>query len=149
MATYQIGQVSERLGLSNDTLRYYEKIGLLPRVSRNLSGLRAYNDKDISSLYFIQRAQKMNFTLAEISELMRMREAPQTARPKVRGLTRRKLNEIETYLADLKALRDELRLLLNVCARSKDTCPIIEDFGKEGSFSKHQGNRQLRPKKRQ
>lgn len=132
MASYQIGEVSERLGLSVDTLRYYEKIGLLPRVPRNASGLRAYNDKDISRLQFVQRAQKMNFTLAEIGQLLKMREGPQKARPKVRELARRKLEQIEMYLGDLKTLHKELQLLLSLCSSGTDGCPIIERID-EGS----------------
>ena len=149
MAVYQIGTVSERLGLTMDTLRYYEKIGLLPRVPRNASGLRVYNDKDISRLQFIQRARKMNFTLVEIGELLKVRESPRKARSKARDITRQKLNEIEVRFADLKALRRELRLLLNLCRKSKGACPIIEDFGKSDSFSKHQGNQRATTGKRQ
>ncbi|MFQ5546212.1 MAG: heavy metal-responsive transcriptional regulator [Acidiferrobacterales bacterium] len=130
MAAYRIGEISDRLGLSVDTLRYYEKISLLPRVARNVSGLRVYNNKDISRLQFIQRAQKMDFTLAEIGQLLKMREAPQKARTKARKLTQQKLAEIETCLTDLKALRDELRLLLSRCAISMDGCPIIEEIDK-------------------
>ena len=130
MAAYRIGEISDRLDLSVDTLRYYEKISLLPRVARNVSGLRAYNDKDVSRLEFIQRAQKMNFTLAEIGQLLKMREGSQKARTKARKLTQQKLAEIETCLTDLKALRDELRLLLSRCAISMDGCPIIEEIDK-------------------
>lgn len=75
--TYKIGEVSGLLELSADTLRYYEKIKLLPKVSRNASGVREYDDKDISRLKFIQRAQKMNFSLKEINGLLQMRENPQ------------------------------------------------------------------------
>jgi len=80
MSEYRISQVTDALGLSADTLRYYEKIGLLPRVSRAGSGARRYNDEDLSRLRFIQRSQKMNFSLAEIAVLLQMRAAPQRAR---------------------------------------------------------------------
>ena len=133
MAAYRIGTISGRLGLSVDTLRYYERISLIPRVPRNASGLRTYDDRDIARLEFIQRAQKMNFSLAEIGGLLKMRERPQKARPKVRELTQRKLDETETYLADLKTLRNELQLLLNLCSSSADGCPIIEDIDKGNS----------------
>jgi hypothetical protein len=62
-----------------------------------------------------------------------MREGPQKARSKVRELTRRKLEEIEAHLADLKTLRDELQLLLNLCAQSKGACPIIEEIDRGNS----------------
>ena len=123
---HRIGSVSRRLGLSIDTLRYYEKIGLLPKVARDGSGLRLYSDKDISRLRFIQRAQKMDFSLAEIAEMLRMRESPRRARREVRELTQRKLSAVEARIEDLRVLRDELRLLLNLCAGSKRGCPIIE-----------------------
>ena len=55
--SYRIGDVSKSLGLSVDTLRYYEKIGLLPRIHRTAAGIRSYSDKDISRLNFVRRAQ--------------------------------------------------------------------------------------------
>ncbi len=64
---YQIGEVTRRLNISADTLRYYEKIHLLPPIARNASGLRSYCDKDLSRLKFIKRAQRMGFSLEEIS----------------------------------------------------------------------------------
>ena len=84
--TYKIGEVTKQLGFSADTLRYYEKIKLLPKVGRNSSGIREYDDKDISCLKFIQRAQKMNFSLREINDLLQMRENPQKVENEVRHL---------------------------------------------------------------
>jgi DNA-binding transcriptional MerR regulator len=124
--TYKIGEITKRLGLSADTLRYYEKIKLLPKVSRNESGVREYDDKDISRLKFIQRAQKMNFSLSEISDLLKMREDPQKVRDEVRLLTADKLLEVDEHLQSLTTLRNELQLLLNLCQGSEDGCPIIE-----------------------
>lgn len=126
MSNYRIGDVVKLLALSADTLRYYEKISLLPPVNRNASGIRIYCDKDISRLKFIQRAQKMNFSLAEIGELLKMREDPQHARDDIRQLTAKKLSEVETHLEELSSLRSELQLLLNLCRGSEDGCPIIE-----------------------
>ncbi len=125
---YPIGETAEKLGLSADTLRYYEKIGLLPKVGRNTGGIRLYNDKDLSRLRFVQRAQKMDFTLAEIGALLKMRDSPQTARKAVRDLTARKLAETETHLGELKTLRDELRLLLNLCNGSRKGCGILKEM---------------------
>ncbi len=131
MANYRIGDVTKQLGLSADTLRYYEKIKLLPRVARTESGIRMYDDKDISRLKFIQRAQRMNFSLAEIADLLSMRTDPQHARDDVRQLTADKLNDIEAQLNDLKILRNELTLLLNLCRGSEDGCPIIESINND------------------
>lgn len=119
------------LAISADTLRYYEKIRLMPKVQRNNGGVRFYSDKDLSRLRFIKRAQKMGFSLDEITQLLRFRENPQKARPKVRELAHNKLNEIEHHLAELTILRDELRLLTNLCGASIEGCPILESFDKE------------------
>jgi len=123
---YQIGEIGNLLDLSADTLRYYEKIGLLTDVQRTPANTRFYSNKDVSRLRFIQRAQKMNFSLAEIKDLLTMREDPQHSRREVRELTHRKLQEIETHLQDLTTLRNELTLLVNLCAGSEGGCPIIE-----------------------
>ena len=134
MGMYRIGKISKTLGLSVDTLRYYEKIGLLPRVGRNPSGLRVYDDRDVSRLKFIQRAQIMNFTLAEIGALLKLRENPVHAASNVRDLTQRKLGEIDAHLSSLQILRSELQLLINLCNGRDQSCPIIdgiEEHGKE------------------
>lgn len=125
---YKIGEVTKRTSLTADTLRYYEKFGLLTTISRDASGQRQYNDKDISRLNFIKRAQRMNFKLEEIKQLLVMRENPQHAKDSVRQLTAEKLKNIETQLTDLGTLRNELRLLLNLCRGSENGCPIIEDM---------------------
>lgn len=126
MKSYRIGDVVKLLGISADTLRYYEKIDLLPAISRTESGIRVYVDRDLSRLRFIRRAQKMQFSLKEIAELLNMREDPQHARDDVRILTRNKLAEVVEHLDDLEFLRKELQLLLNLCIASEDGCPIIE-----------------------
>lgn len=130
---YRIGGLARLLGLSADTLRYYEKLGLLPRVGRNGAGLREFGERDVFRLRFIQRAQKMGFSLAEIAHLLVMRENPQQARDEIRTLTSDKLHEVELRLKDLTLLRDELRLLLNLCRGAKDGCPIIETIDQPGS----------------
>ena len=132
MGMYRIGAISKSLGLSVDTLRYYEKIGLLPHVGRNPSGLRIYDDKDVSRLKFIQRAQMMNFTLAEIGALLKLRENPVHAASNVRDLTQRKLADIDARLSSLQTLRSELQLLINLCNGSDQSCPIIDGIEEHG-----------------
>ena len=127
-ASYKIGDVTQRLGISADTLRYYEKIGLLPPIYRAASGIRAYAERDLSRLRFIQRAKSMNFSLQEIGQLLEMREDPQHARDDVRKLTHRKLNEVEDHMQELGTLRKELTLLINLCQGVEAGCPIIDDL---------------------
>jgi len=141
VVSYPIGEVARLLTISVDTLRYYESIGLLPKIRRAESGVRRYQDKDISRLKFIKRAQQMNFTLAEIGDLLKMREAPQYARAEVRQLTANKLKEVEQRLTELDTLRKELALLVNLCTAAEQGCPIIEGI-EEGDS----GDKAERPK---
>lgn len=133
MKEYRIGDVAKLLGISVDTLRYYEKIHLLNNVLRTDSGIRIYSDKHLSQIKFIIRAQRINFSLSEIADLLQMRENPQHARTEVRQLTRAKLVDVESHLADLTILKNELTLLINLCTGNEDGCPIIENIDKDKS----------------
>jgi DNA-binding transcriptional MerR regulator len=129
--TYKISDVVEQTELSADTLRYYEKIGLLKNISRAPSGVRLYSDQDLSRLRFIQRAKTMNFSLDEIAKLLQMRENPGRAKKSVRQLTQDKLVEVEAHLKTLSTLQKELTLLVNLCMGSKQGCPIIDDINRK------------------
>lgn len=128
MTLYRIGDVTKQFNVTADTLRYYEKIGLFPNVSRTAAGVRQYDDSDLSRLRFIKRAQYMNFSLDEIKDLLEMRTAPQTAKDSIRQLTALKLSAIEEQVNELTTLKNELTLLLNLCRGSAEGCPIIEDL---------------------
>jgi len=129
--TYKISEVSKHTGISADTLRYYEKAGLVKNIRRTAAGVRLYNDGDLSRLRFILRAKTMNFTLDEISRLLQMRENPARAKKSVRQLTQNKLNEVEQHLKTLGTLRKELTLLVNLCTGSEDGCPIIDGIDRK------------------
>lgn len=111
-----IGQVSKRTGLTADTLRYYEKIGLLQNVQRSGRGIRLYTERDIGSLEFVKRAQKMNFSLAEIAELLTLRNNPAEADAGVRKLAHDKLAAIELQLDAINHLRQELNSMVQTAA---------------------------------
>ena len=120
-----IGETSATTGLSLDTLRYYERIGLLARVARNAGGQRRYTSDDISRLRFIRRAQAMDFSLEEIAQLLALRDLDGDVRADVRGLAVNKLAAIESRIEVLSALRDELAGLIAACRASERDCPII------------------------
>jgi DNA-binding transcriptional MerR regulator len=126
MTAYRRCEVARRLGMSADTLRYYEKIGLLPRVARNGSGVRRYARADLARQKFIQRARLMNFSLDEIKNLLQFRSDPSDSKAQVRELTRRKLDDIGARVDALQALRQELDLLMDSCTDAGKSCPIID-----------------------
>jgi DNA-binding transcriptional MerR regulator len=128
---YSIGQLHRVSGVSSDTLRYYERIGLLPSIARNSGGQRRYSERDLARLRFIRRAQTMNFTLDEISDLLALRDAPGDVRADVRQLTEQKLEQIEHRIASLVELRDELSGLVEACRKSEGCCPIINRMNED------------------
>jgi len=129
MKALSIAQASMHTGLSTDTLRYYEKIGLIGPVPRTASGQRRYGERELSQLQFILRARSMQFSLEEIGQLLELRRQPLQARKEVRQLTRQKLEQIEQTLKTLHTLHDELSLLLKLCPGEGDgPCPIMEQM---------------------
>jgi DNA-binding transcriptional MerR regulator len=128
-----IGDTAQKTSLSVDTLRYYEKIGLLPRIARDSGGRRRYDGDDLSRLRFIQRAQRCDFSLDEIRQLLEFRGCRDAGRPAVAQLTEHKLADIQHRLADLEQLQNELQQLLHLCQGSDQGCPIIEGLDRSTS----------------
>ena len=120
-----IAGAAEQTGLSPDTLRYYERIGLLGPVGRNAGGQRRYSGADIARLRFVRRAQAMNFSLEEIGQLLVLRDQGGDVRADVRAMTETKLAAIEQRIEMLSRLRDELEDLVGECRTSSSGCPII------------------------
>lgn len=123
---YSIGEAARMADASADTLRYYEKIGLLPAPLRTTGGRRAYRDANIARLRFARRAQNIGFTLNEIKQLLKLREQPQRCSRAVRALAERKCQAIHAQIAALEQMRAELALLLNLCRGDTDECPILD-----------------------
>ena len=125
---HSIGQVAEYFDVSAHTLRYYEKIGLLPPVSKNTSGRRVYNQDDIERLHFIKRAQRMHFSLKEIGELIDFDKNVLAEKSQVQALVIEKLESIEENLRELNLLKSDLTAMLSACLSSQNNecCPIIK-----------------------
>lgn len=130
MNALSIGGACEQLGIPADTLRYYERIKLIPRIARDAGGRRRLSLADLERLRFVQRAQAMDFSLAEIRQLLQLRERPGNARAAALRMAAGKLAAIEQRLATLKHLRNELALLTNLCTQATKGCPILEGLAK-------------------
>lgn len=124
--TLRIREAAQTVGLSADTLRYYEKISLVPRPARAVGGQRSYNEKDLARLRFVTRAQALGFTLEEIRQLLRFRENPARCSKSVRALAQRKCEVLSAQQLGIEQMQRELKLLLNLCSGTSDHCPILE-----------------------
>ena len=129
----RIGNAAATVGITPDTLRYYEKIGLVPRPARNAGGRRVYLDKDLARLRFVKRAQALGFSLHDIGRLLRLRENPVKCSKAVRALAQQKRDALLVQLREIQRMQRELALLLNLCTGAKDHCPILDELGKDTS----------------
>jgi MerR family transcriptional regulator, copper efflux regulator len=124
----QSGEVAAAAGVNIQTLRYYERRGLLPKPRRRDSGYREYDTETVQLVRFIKRAQELGFTLSEVAELVQLRKIDPRRTSKVRALAMAKLEDIEQKMQRLGAMRQALLALVEECAceGKAPACPIIE-----------------------
>lgn len=125
MTEFTIGRLADEAGVNVETIRYYQRRGLMLEPEKPINGQRRYPPAAIKRVRFIKRAQMLGFTLDEIGSLLELDEAHACA--ETRGLAAHKLQVIESKLTDLKAMRKALSALLSQCdtGATKGSCPII------------------------
>lgn len=107
----QIGELAERLGVTTKAIRFYESTGLLPAPSRAPSGYRLYQEADAERLVFIKTAQRVGLSLAEIREIIALRDRGEVPCDYVAEILRRQVTDLDTRIRELRALRNELKQL--------------------------------------
>jgi MerR family copper efflux transcriptional regulator len=130
METLTIGKLAERAGVNLETVRYYEREGLMPPPPRKLSGHRAYPSRAVTRLRFIKRAKNLGFSLAEIKDLLDLRRDPNHPCLDVVQQIDSKAAQIEERIAHLKAIRRALLRMKHSCngACPVSECPILESL---------------------
>jgi Cu(I)-responsive transcriptional regulator len=122
-----ISQTARAAGVNTQTLRYYERRGLLPKPSRRGSGYREYSPDAVRMVRFIKRAQALGFSLDEIEQLARLRGVRRSERHRVRAIAGRKIADIDRKIAHLQSMREALTTLVRSChGGGAAACPIIE-----------------------
>ena len=127
----KIGELAEASRVGIETIRYYERRGLMPKTARTASGYRMYDEEAIQRLAFIRRAQNLGFSLDEIAKLLSLQDGGSKA--EVRELALSKLTMIEEKLSDLQRMQDILTELVGRCSGrgSVAGCPILEALDHE------------------
>lgn len=125
MSAMTIGRLANEAGVNVETIRYYQRRGLMPEPDKPDSGHRRYADDDVKRVRFIKRAQVLGFTLEEIGSLLDLDQAHACA--ETRDLATHKLAVSEKKLVDLRAMRKALTSLLRQCdtGAAAGSCPII------------------------
>lgn len=123
-----IGELAKACGVGVETIRYYERRGLIPDPRPGKKGYREFSDRDVRRVQFIKQSQGLGFTLKEISELLALRISPDTTCDDVRELAEVKLEDIEEKLRTLRSFKRALGKLVDQCGRSGPAgqCPILD-----------------------
>lgn len=120
-----IGALSKATGVNIETIRYYERIGLLPEPDRTAAGYRQYGPEHLLRLSFIRKGRDIGFNIEAIRALLRLAEHPETPCQDADRLAWEHLTEIERKIEELGRLRDALREMTHCCANTVAECRII------------------------
>jgi Hg(II)-responsive transcriptional regulator len=120
-------ELAGRAGVHPETLRYYERRGLLDEPPRTLGGYRNYSDAAVDLLRFIKRAQDLGFTLDEVEELLHLNSGGPDGCDAARALAEARKADLEARIADLQRMRDSLADLIATCdlPRTDRSCPLL------------------------
>lgn len=133
MESLTIGHLAKQAGVNLETIRYYERRGLLPKPPRSLSGYRLYPAEAARRLRSIQHAKELGFSLREIKELLSLRVSPRTSRAEIRLRAEAKIADIQNKIQSLESIEKSLRKLTKACGRCGPVseCPILESLDRE------------------
>lgn len=146
MEGFQIGKVARQTQLSVDTIRFYEKEGLLRAPVRNEAGYRLYSEADIRQLLFIREAQELGFSLDEISELLLIQDHRTGACTHVRDVIEQRLMAVRGKLESLKSIENQLKTALAKCDAAlqgdkagpeHECCPVLESIARLSKERSH------------
>jgi len=134
MGGLTIGQLARKAQVNVETVRYYERRGLMPEPLRRESGYRQYSEPDVTRIKFIKRAQGLGFTLKEISELLSLRVDPDTTCGDVKRRAEVKIADMEEKIKALQRMKRALTKLASTCRGRGPTteCPILEVLNSGG-----------------
>ena len=133
MESYSVGQIAKKAKLNTETLRYYEKISIMPKPKRRESRYRIYNDNDLLRLKFIKRTKELGFTLKEIKELLSLKVDSKAKCGDLKDVAEVKINDIKKKIKDLNKIKHQLELLVNKCVNEElsiEDCPIVKSLEK-------------------
>lgn len=132
----QIGELAKQAGVNVQTVRYYERRGLMPEPDRKASGYRDYGERDLLRLQFVLRAKSLGFTLSEIGELLDLRVDPGTTAEDVRRRAQAKIADTESRIRDLRNIREALARVVSACDAHglPEECALMHALGAEDDF---------------
>ncbi|BBL70936.1 Cu(I)-responsive transcriptional regulator [Methylogaea oryzae] len=127
-----IGQAAARSGVSAKMIRYYESLGLLPKVGRTESGYRQYGAAEVHTLRFIRRARTLGFGMAEIAALLQLWQDRERASKEVKRIALERIEDLEKKIGEMQAMKNTLENLALGCqGDDRPDCPILDDLASQ------------------
>lgn len=125
--TRTISRLAKELGINIETIRFYERKGLIQQPLKPTTGYRHYPNETVNRIHFIKRAQELGFTLDEIVHLLSLEDSPCN---EIQALASNKLEKVQAKILDLRRLENALEALLSQCHENDDKshCPIIDSL---------------------
>ena len=123
-----IGKLAQTAGVNIETIRYYQKIGLLQKPEKPQSGYRQYPENNVQTIHFIKRSQKLGFNLAEVGELLSLGKNNCSD---VQNCAKQKRSQIQIQIEELKGLQNTLDTLIDSCRADSQCCTIISTLSKD------------------
>ncbi|MCU1808312.1 mercury resistance transcriptional regulator MerR1 [Cytobacillus firmus] len=130
---FRVGEIAKKCNVNKETIRYYERLGLIPEPDRTEKGYRMYSQQTVDRLNFIKRMQELGFTLNEIDKLLGVVDRDEAKCRDMYNFTVFKIEDIQRKIEDLKRIEKMLMELKERCPENKDIyeCPIIETLMKK------------------
>jgi MerR family mercuric resistance operon transcriptional regulator len=129
-----IGTLSKHTGTNIETIRYYERVGLLPAPARSSGGYRVYGADHLKRLNFVRRARALGFSIEQVRTLLPLADERKRPCAEVRVVAEAHLKDVRAKIADLKKMERVLRATVAGCATGRSThCPVIEALYRNGS----------------
>lgn len=136
---YNIGQAARASGVSAKMIRHYEAIGLVPAADRTVGNYRVYDESDVHTLRFVQRARSLGFSMKQVAELLSLWRNRARASASVRRLALEHISELESKIRELEEMVRTLRHLAHQCrGDARPECPILDNLA---LADRHQGPR--------
>lgn len=133
-AQLTIGRLSARAAVNIETVRYYERIGLVPSPPRTEGGHRLYGEAHVKKLIFVRRARELGFTLEEIRALLRLADERPPSCARARSLATKHLTDVREKIADLRRMERVLTQTVSLCEEGdRPECPLLEALFRENS----------------
>ena len=126
---FNIGEAASRSGVSAKMVRHYESLGLLPSIERTEAGYRLYTEREVHTLRFIKRSRDLGFSMAEISELLKLWQNRRRSSADVRRIASKHVEELNQRMAEMEAMRRTLEHLIHGCRGDhRPDCPILDEL---------------------